>query len=146
MDSSQCVGTGGRPRWLMIRRIMAWLCSIVASAQANLWSSAAYVVASEHTASITAASSLELTRTCSGECCAVYEGPGVSAGARAEGGGGEKSGNGLLSTSTSTQEQDHLPLGDPLLPHLAPPPGPAAGGEKRSAWSRIAPWTGLEGT
>ena len=31
------------------------------------------------------------------------------------------------------QEQDHLPSGDPLLPHLVPPPGPAIGGEKRSA-------------
>ena len=39
------------------------------------------------------------------------------------------------------QKQDHLLSGDRLLPHLVPPPGPAAGGEKRSAWSRIAPWT-----
>ena len=31
------------------------------------------------------------------------------------------------------QEQDHLPSGDPLLPHMVPPPGPATGGEKRSA-------------
>ena len=43
------------------------------------------------------------------------------------------------------QEQNHLPLGDPLLPHMVPPPNPAAGGEKRSAWTRIAPWTGPEG-
>ena len=27
------------------------------------------------------------------------------------------------------QEQDHLPSGDPLLPHLVPHHGPAAGGE-----------------
>ena len=32
-----------------------------------------------------------------------------------------------------SQEQDHLPSGDPLLPHPVPPPGPAIGGEKRSA-------------
>ena len=115
MDSSSCVGTGGRPRWLMILRSMAWLCSIVASARANLWSSDACVVASEQTASITAASSLELTRTCSRECCAVYEGPGVSAGAGAEGGGGgdggDKSGTRLLSTSTSTSGIGSSPLG-----------------------------------
>ena len=43
------------------------------------------------------------------------------------------------------QEQDHLPSRDPLLPHLVPSPCPAIGEEKRSAWSRIAPWTGLEG-
>ena len=41
--------------------------------------------------------------------------------------------------------QDHLPSGDPLLPHLVPPPGPATGGEKKSASPRLAPWTGLEG-
>ena len=62
----------------MIRRSMAWLCSMMTSARANLWSSDACVVASEQTASITAASSLELTRTCSGECCTVYEGPAVA--------------------------------------------------------------------
>ena len=43
------------------------------------------------------------------------------------------------------QEQDHLPLGDPLLPHLVPPPGPATGGEKKSASPRLTPWTGPEG-
>ena len=37
------------------------------------------------------------------------------------------------------QEQDHLPSGDPLLPHLVPRPGPTAGGEKKSASPRIAP-------
>ena len=31
------------------------------------------------------------------------------------------------------QEQDHLLPGNPLLPHLVPPPGSATGGEKRSA-------------
>ena len=30
------------------------------------------------------------------------------------------------------REQDHVPSGDPLLPHLVPPPGPTAGGESRS--------------
>ena len=39
------------------------------------------------------------------------------------------------------REQDHLTSGGPLLPHPVPPPGPTAGGGKRSAWSRIAPWT-----
>ena len=43
------------------------------------------------------------------------------------------------------QEQDPLPSRGPLLPHLVPPPDPAIGGEKRSAWLRIAPWTGPEG-
>ena len=43
------------------------------------------------------------------------------------------------------QEQDHLPSGDPLLPHLVPPPSPAAGGEKKSASLRLDPWTGPEG-
>ena len=60
-DSSRCVGSGGRPRWLMIHRSMACLCSIVASARANLWSSDASVVSNEQTTSITAASSLDLT-------------------------------------------------------------------------------------
>ena len=31
------------------------------------------------------------------------------------------------------REQDHLPTRDHLLPHLVPPPSPAAGGEKISA-------------
>ena len=31
------------------------------------------------------------------------------------------------------QEQDHLPSGDPLLPHLVTPLDPTVGGEKRSA-------------
>ena len=56
----------------------------------------------------------------------------MSAEAVAEGGGrgdgGDKSGTGLL--SPLLQEQDHLPLGDPLLPHLIPPPGPTE--EKRN--------------
>ena len=43
-----------------------------------------------------------------GDYCAVYEGPAVSVGAGAEGGGGrdggDKSGTGLLSISTSTSE------------------------------------------
>ena len=99
----------------MTRKSMAWLCSIVASTRANLWSSDACVVASEQTESIIAESSLELTRTCSGECCAVYEGPGVSAGAGAEGGGGgdggDESGTGILSTSTSTSGIGLSPLG-----------------------------------
>ena len=42
------------------------------------------------------------------------------------------------------REQDPLPSGGPLLPHLVPPPDPTAGEQKRSAWSRIAPWTGPE--
>ena len=42
------------------------------------------------------------------------------------------------------QEQDPLPSGSPLLPHLVPPPGPTVGEQKRSAWSRIAPWAGPE--
>ena len=143
MDSSRCVGSGRRPRWLMIRRSMAWMCSIVALSQANLWSSAACVVASEQTTSIIAASSLELTRTCSGEWCAVYEGPGVLAGAGpkevAEEMEETKMALGSSPLLPLPQKQDHLPSGDPLLPHLTPPPGLAAGGEKRSAWSRIAP-------
>ena len=105
-------------------------------ARANLWSIDACVVANEQTASITPASSLELTCTCSGEC-SVYEGPGVSSGAGAEGGGGGDGGDKLALGSSPPlalpQEQDHLPSGDPLLPHLVPPPGPTAGGEKRSA-------------
>ena len=72
----------------------------------------------------------------------------MSAGAGAEGGGGgyegDKLGTGLLSTSTSTSEQDPLPSGGPLLPHLVPPPDPTTGKQKKSAWSRIAPWTGSE--
>ena len=39
------------------------------------------------------------------------------------------------------QEQDPLPSGGPLIPHPVPPPDPATGEQKRSAWSRIAPWT-----
>ena len=42
------------------------------------------------------------------------------------------------------QEQDPLPSGGPLLPHPVPPPDPAAGEQKRSAWSRITNWTGPE--
>ena len=34
------------------------------------------------------------------------------------------------------QEHDHLPSGSPLPPHPVPPPGPATGGEKKSA----SPW------
>ena len=88
-----CVGSGERPRWLMTRRSMALLCSIVASARAILRSNDACVVASAQTASITAASSRELTWTCSGDYCEVLEGPAVSAGTGAEGGGdgGDKS-------------------------------------------------------
>ena len=77
----------------------------MASARANLWSSAAWVAANEHTSSITPASSLVLTLTYSGECCAVYDGPGVSAGAATEvgggGDGGDISGTVLLCTSSS---------------------------------------------
>ena len=43
------------------------------------------------------------------------------------------------------QDQNHLPSGGPPLSHLVPPPYPATGGEKRSAWSRITPWTRPEG-
>ena len=39
----------------------------------------------------------------------------------------------LGSSPPLPQEQDHLPSGDPQLPHLVPPPGPTAGREKRSA-------------
>ena len=42
------------------------------------------------------------------------------------------------------QEQDPLPSVGPLLPHLQPPPSPATGEQKRSAWSRIALWIGPE--
>ena len=77
----------------------------MALAQAKIWSCAAWVVAKEHTTSITATSSLELTCMCSGECCAVYDRPGVSAGAAAiaygGGDGGDISGGELLSISTS---------------------------------------------
>ena len=46
---------------------------------------------------------------------------------------------------TPPLEQDLYPSGGPLLSHLVPPPDPAARGEKKSAWSRIAPWIGPEG-
>ena len=42
------------------------------------------------------------------------------------------------------QEQDPLPSGGPLLSHLVPTSDPAAGEQKKSAWSRIAPWIGPE--
>ena len=48
----------------------------------------------------------------------------------------------LDSSPPLPQEQDHLPSGDPLLPHLVPLPGSAAGGEKKLASPRLAPWTG----
>ena len=61
--------------------------------------------ANEQTASITPASSQVLTLTYSGECCVVYDGPGVSTGVVAEAGGGgdggDISGTGLLSISAS---------------------------------------------
>ena len=71
----------------------------------------------------------------------------MSAKAGAEGGGGEMEGTNLELDSSPPlpQEQAHLPSGDPLLPHPVPPPGPAAGGEKKSASPRLAPWTGPEG-
>ena len=78
-----------------------------------LWSNDACVVANAQTASITTASSRELTWTCSGDCCEVWEGPAVSVGAGAAGGGdgGDESGTGLLSTSTSISETGSSPLG-----------------------------------
>ena len=56
-----CAGSGRRPRWLMIRRSMAWLYARVTSTRATRWSNDACVVASAQTASITTISSLELT-------------------------------------------------------------------------------------
>ena len=61
----------------------------------------------------------------------------MSAGAVAEGGGKEMEETYLALDSSPPlplpREQDHLPSGDPLLPHPVPPPGPATGGERRSA-------------
>ena len=37
------------------------------------------------------------------------------------------------------REQDHLSSRSPLPPHLVPPPGPTAGGEKKSASPWLAP-------
>ena len=51
----------------------------------------------------------------------------------------------LDSSPPLPQEQDHLPSGDPMLPHLVPHPGLAAGGEKKSTSLWLAPWTGPEG-
>ena len=51
----------------------------------------------------------------------------------------EMEGTNLALDSSPPQEQDHLPSGDPLLPHLVPPPGPAIGGEKKSASPWLAP-------
>ena len=70
----------------------------------------------------------------------------MSTGAGVVGGGdgGDESGTGILSTSASTSGTISSPSGGPLLPHLVPPPGPAVGEQKRSAWLRIAPWTGPE--
>ena len=45
----------------------------------------------------------------------------------------------LDSSPPLPQEQDHLPSGDPLPPHLVPPPSPAAGREKKSASPWLAP-------
>ena len=42
-------------------------------------------------------------------------------------------------------EQNPHPSGAPSVSHLVPPPDPAAGGEKKLALSRIAPWKGPEG-
>ena len=39
----------------------------------------------------------------------------------------------LDSSPSRPQEHDHLSSGRPLPPHPVPPPGPAAGGEKKSA-------------
>ena len=71
----------------------------------------------------------------------------MSVGAGAEGEGMEEMNLALGSSPPQPPplKQDHLPSGDPLLSHLVPPHNPTAGGEKRLAWSRIAPWTGLEG-
>ena len=68
------------------------------------------------------------------------------AGAVAEGGGGDggdESGLGLLATSTSGTGSSHL--GWSSATSSGPPSDPVAGGEKRYAWSRIAPWTEPEG-
>ena len=107
---------------------------MVVSARANLWSIDAYVEANEQTTSITPASSLVLTCTYSGECCAVYDGPGVSQGLwmkQVE----EKMEEIYLALDSSPsrpQEQDHLSSGSPLPQDPVPPPGPAVGGKKRS--------------
>ena len=51
----------------------------------------------------------------------------AGAGAVGVGDGGDESGTGILSTSTSISGQDHLPSVGLLLCHLLPPLGPAAG-------------------
>ena len=38
----------------------------------------------------------------------------------------------LDSSPSRPQEHDHLSSGSPLTPHPVPPPGPNAGGEKKS--------------
>ena len=43
------------------------------------------------------------------------------------------------------QGQDHLSSGSPLPYNPAPSPGPAAGGEKKSASPWLASWAGPEG-
>ena len=45
----------------------------------------------------------------------------------------------LDSSPPLPKEQDHLPSGNPLPPHLVPPPGPTAGAEKKSASPWLAP-------
>ena len=51
----------------------------------------------------------------------------VRAGAVGGGDGGDKSGIGLLSTSTSISGTGSSPLGESMLHHLLPPPDPVAG-------------------
>ena len=43
------------------------------------------------------------------------------------------------------REKDHLSSRSHLPPHPVLPPGPAAGGEKKSASPWLAPWSGPEG-
>ena len=52
---------------------------------------------------------------------------------------------GSLPSLPPPREQDHLSSGSPLPPHPVPPPGPAAGGEKKLASPWLAPWSGPEG-
>ena len=45
----------------------------------------------------------------------------------------------LDSSPPLPQEQDHLSSRSPLPPHPVPPPGPAAGGERKLASPWLAP-------
>ena len=59
----------------------------------------------------------------------------MSAGVVAEVGRGGDGGDilALDSSPSQPQEHDHLSSRRPLAPHSEPPPGPDAGGEKKSA-------------